>query len=98
MKMGCHVIFSCRDLTSFLGVTEHTDYTESRAIPPKISRSFQFKKNFITREIRRKSRHFPSRHTTTLKRRRVSTGLRCERIETIIHFRKNMMAQQSFYY
>ena len=68
MKMGCHVIFSCRDLTSFLGVTEHTDYTESRAIPPKISRSFQFKKNFITREIRRKSRHFPSRHTTSFQR------------------------------
>ena len=24
--------------------------------------------------------------------------LRCERMETIIHFRKNMMAQTSFYY
>ena len=59
MKMGCHVIFSCRDLTSFLGVTEHTDYTEFRAIPPKIWGSFQVKKISLPGKLDEKAGIFP---------------------------------------
>ena len=48
---------SCRDSTYFLGVIlfqmKYTVSTEFRAI-----RNFQFTKNFITQEIRQKSRHF----------------------------------------